>query len=276
MKLTPEKLEKAAKAPVEQDNNPEKDELTNKLFERLFSLLARAQDQWNEWMDKTVQVREERDAAQAELKRLQAEQTRREYMHHPLCNGDRRYPAGDAGHSCSCFSLHAPHTPQVGVPEDLLVKMRNAVWCDDQCPFDWVERMTAALRVVREDAFCRLPASPVVLLPDGTRLSIEDQRVLGAVTDKELAESVRPKWTLTEAIECVFASRRARLLPSKTVEERVTIENRFRDERTDRWIVMLDGAFKYGGEDAMGLTRDDAESYRLRLIAKLKQERQQH
>ena len=35
----------------------------------------------------------------------------REYRHHVLCSGDRRFPAGDPGHSCSCFELNPPPVP---------------------------------------------------------------------------------------------------------------------------------------------------------------------
>ena len=158
----------------------------------------------------------------------------------------------------------AVEPPQVDVSGDLVERMLDAF--EARAGEGGVVSMTAALRVPREDASCQLPASPVVLMPDGTRLALEDPRVLGNFV------SADPFTALREGvINSFLASRRARLLQPKTVEERVTITLQ---EGDFPYVVSVDGkkisAFGYEhSRDGSG-----AADFRRSLIAKLEGESQ--
>lgn len=134
------------------------------------------------------------------------------------------------------------------VPGDLHKKAEMAAWealGHGSGLVDSIQMMTivgTVLRVAREDASCQLPPSPVVLMPDGTRLALKDARVLGQASSSEFKEfSHKDDW----GVSCVYlsgliqflASRRARLLHPKTVEERVTISH----QEGGKCFVCVDG-----------------------------------
>jgi hypothetical protein len=52
----------------------------------------------------------------------------REYRHHVLCSGDRRFPAGDPGHSCSCFELNPPPAERMFTVEQMREVGRKFQW----------------------------------------------------------------------------------------------------------------------------------------------------
>ena len=52
----------------------------------------------------------------------------REYRHHVLCSGDRRFPAGDPGHSCSCFELKPPPAERMFTVEQMREVGRKFQW----------------------------------------------------------------------------------------------------------------------------------------------------
>ena len=151
---------------------------------------------------------------------------------------------------------------QVDVPGDLVERMIYTWFAtataDVDSHRDHRQRMTAALRV-----------------------ALEDPRVLGKPDDSETDDIVRVKLGFSPSgkvspdfrygAKLVLASRRARLLQPKTVEERVTITLQ---EGDFPYVVSVDGkkisAFGYEhSRDGSG-----AADFRLSLIAKLKAEGQ--
>jgi hypothetical protein len=76
-------------------------------------------------------------------------QSVQEYPHHVLCSGDRKFPAGVPGHSCSCFELKPAPEPMTG---DVVERMCRAYDDCQECkPSYHYSSMTAAARVCQAD-----------------------------------------------------------------------------------------------------------------------------
>ena len=129
-----------------------------------------------------------------------------------------------------------------------------------ELPQDLVEKMKDAMKNVSGDpdwiniAFTNAVSAAL-------RVALEDERVLGDPSVPEMRET--SAWTeqAMGLIKQIFANRRARLLKPKTPEERVTI----RPTHTIGYAIQMDGRDVH--EE---ICENDAEIYRLGLIAKLK------
>jgi hypothetical protein len=92
--------------------------------------------------------------------------------------------------------------------------------------------------------------------------------------EKAICEETPIKLTV-EDIDKLIKVIRARLAQDdkpRTPAERVTIENRYHDQTNNAWIVMLDGAYVFGGNSGMGIRRKDAERYAAGLRAELEKQ----
>ena len=103
-------------------------------------------------------------------------------------------------------------------------------------------------------------------------LRVAEDRLLAEPTKEEIAMLYRGGTNCTEDLKEILANRRAHLSAKKTVEERVTvIDNETLGKNyTKIWVIAVDGETKaHMAKD--WYSREDAEIYRLGLIAKLRE-----
>lgn len=151
----------------------------------------------------------------------------------------------------------AVELPHVDVPRDLHSKAEMAAW----------EALGHGSGLVD-------PIQMMTIVGTALRVALDDPRVLGEPTFDEFHQAQKDKYAVastnaTEVAKCsdLLASRRARLLQPKTVEERVTIRRTSESQGPIKWHVCLDGETVEKWEK-----KETAEIYRLGLIAKLKAE----
>ena len=145
-----------------------------------------------------------------------------------------------------------------------------------EVPQDLVEKIARAMQKHWQScslAFQQFPGTDervwTQVAPTALRVALEDERVLGEPSVEEIAEdadSTHICWFERDYahVRRLFANRRARLLKPKTPEERVTICGNtalWHVERDDLRVISL-------------RKKEDAEIYRLGLIAKLKAEQE--
>ena len=171
----------------------------------------------------------------------------REYRHHVLCSGDRRFPAGDPGHSCSCFELNPPPAERTFTVE----QWEKAV--ADEAAYQQMSLPSAFIPNLR----FRLTA-PKPKMPDER---VREILVGCGNTTKKLYDIM----ALIAALDPPKPK-----MPEKSVEVFSMGVNNEGDERV--WVVLVDKNRDHP-KTCYGLREDVAKAYGSTLRAELAKER---